>query len=352
MMAGQQRIHLLYGDLVIRQLTGRLKLGASLIDRINRSATGLLDSDLIISDSRQSFTSLPAAAVRRPYDLSATHGQIANVLNAVEAEGIFPHFAHLLSLLGALLMEQNATPEQRALVGTWQGAGLRGAYLMTDTGGGPLEDWRSHAAVDGDRHVLSIDKRWAMFGCEMGFATVMVRKPGSLTPVSYLLGPDHCAGLHREAQGTPFVNASVQLARVTGRTSTSQADVMSEAGPLGVARYLSQARVRFVSAAMQHVRWLEAAGRISGGQAELRDLEHLYAIAADIINENVFTRYSIDEVLALKFAFNETILSLVKCGSVLQLDDARDLLGFSKMEGSSYHCFSEIYARAKASRDV
>jgi predicted HNH restriction endonuclease len=47
---------------------------------------------------------------------------------------------------------------------------------------------------------------------------------------------------------------------------------------------------------------------------------------------------------------NELWLSLVVNGSVASQADQRDLLGFTKMEGSSYRCFREIYERNRRFR--
>ena len=54
--------------------------------------------------------------------------------------------------------------------------------------------------------------------------------------------------------------------------------------------------------------------------------------------------------MALKWIANETWLHLVVAGLVPGQGDIRDLIGLSKMEGSSYRCFFEIYQRNKRFR--
>jgi hypothetical protein len=66
--------------------------------------------------------------------------------------------------------------------------------------------------------------------------------------------------------------------------------------------------------------------------------------------KETFSIHSVDQVLALKFTSNELLQSLVVKGSVPGLDDQRDLLGFTKMEGSSYRCLFEVYSKFKRGR--
>jgi hypothetical protein len=66
--------------------------------------------------------------------------------------------------------------------------------------------------------------------------------------------------------------------------------------------------------------------------------------------QECFSIHSVDRVLALKFASNQFLLHLVANQRVIQLKDQRDLLGFSKMEGSSYRCLFEIYSKFKRGR--
>ena len=58
-----------------------------------------------------------------------------------------------------------------------------------------------------------------------------------------------------------------------------------------------------------------------------------------------YSGLTIDEVLVLKFASNEVILDIVTSASVAGAGDRRDLLGFTKMEGSSYRCLFEVLGK-------
>jgi hypothetical protein len=248
------------------------------------------------------------------------------------------------------MIANNGTLEQQAKVDSWVASGLTGAFLMTDRGGATLDQWRSSVSVDPERHSIALDKIWAINAESFGFATVMVRKPGSMAPAAYLLSPEQCRSLVRAPQGTPFLEGSLLLGSVTGAVAASAADVLSGGGALGVSRFLCQARPRFILGVIAHVRWLAAQGRIGADGPELEDLERLASVARAVVEENVLTRHSIDEVLALKFAVNETLLSLVRSDPAVGPSDQRDLLAFSKMEGSSYHCLAEIYGRCKGAR--
>lgn len=349
-MTARVGMPVLFGDLILRQLAAHGQLRASLIEHVLRSVVGLLDSGVIIEDPRLPFAPLQSLQVCQQLERTPAHDEINEVLTAIPREGMVPHFATLVGLLGLLLMDLNASEGQRARVSEWRARGLRGAFLMTDAGGSTLESWRSHVVAEVDRHRLSLDKRWAMSACEMRFATVMVRKAGSLTPIAYLLSPEACARLRHGRQGAPFVGGTVQLGWVAGETDATADDILKAGGQLGVSRFLCQARARFVLGVMRHVRWLSRNGRIVGAHRELDNFTQLEDIAAHIVDERTFSRYSIDEVLALKFCVNEMLLSLVATGAVPDQSDARDLLGFTKMEGSSYHCFSELMGRAARSR--
>lgn len=349
-MSGRERLDGLFGDLIVRLLAARAAPGPVLEARIRASVTGLLDSQIIIEDPLDPFRPLAPVNVRQALPSPDVHSAIDDVIAAVGREGFAPHFHSLVGLLGALMIANTASPAQQAAVDGWVEAGNRGAFLMTDRGGATLDQWRSTVTAEADGHGLRLDKIWAINAETFGFATAMVRKAGSMAPVAYLLSPEQCAALARAPQGPAFLGGTLQLGSVEGFVAASPADVLSGGGPLGVSRFLCQARPRFVLGVMAHVRWLAEEGRIAGDGRELADFVALAALAREIIDENVLTRHSIDEVLALKFAVNETLLSLVRTDPDIGRHDQRDLLAFSKMEGSSYHCLAEIYGRCKGSR--
>ena len=102
--------------------------------------------------------------------------------------------------------------------------------------------------------------------------------------------------------------------------------------------------------AIAHVLWLIEQGR-ANASADIRDmLCALRSFARSVVDDNQMHRHAIDEVLALKFAMNEAVLAIVKADPSMAISDQRDLLGFSKLEGSSYHCLEEIYSRSAGQR--
>jgi hypothetical protein len=67
---------------------------------------------------------------------------------------------------------------------------------------------------------------------------------------------------------------------------------------------------------------------------------------ADHLSAQSYSNTVVGQVLALKFSSNELLLRLVAEDRVRETPDQRDLLAFTKMEGSSYRCFREVYAKA------
>lgn len=110
------------------------------------------------------------------------------------------------------------------------------------------------------------------------------------------------------------------------------------------------ARPWLIRALCAHIAWLSAQGRVRPDATAGATLAFLAEAAANQAANGHFDRFSEDQAMALKWIANECFLHLVSAGLVPDPKDQRDLLGFSKMEGSSYRCFLEIYTRNKRMR--
>ena len=340
----------LFGNLITRLLERRVTLSSFSQNLLRGSALTLFDSAKIIEDPLTDFRDLAPISVSRSLGHPPVCEAIEEVLDSVSRVGFATHFPEFIGMLGALQVANSGSEAQQVKIREWVDAGYRGAFLMTDRGGPTLDQWQSQASITGSRHELVIDKIWSMFALNADFLTVVVKREGAMLPVAYLLDPSTCSKLERAPQGAAFINGTTQLASVKGVAIASDEDILASGGPLGVSRFLCQARPRFVLGAIAHVLWLIEQGR-ANASADIRDmLCALRSFARSVVEDNQMHRHAIDEVLALKFAMNEAVLAIVKADSSMAISDQRDLLGFSKLEGSSYHCLEEIYSRSVGQR--
>jgi hypothetical protein len=346
----QPRAEALFGDLILRLLAPHSELTPSLRSRIGTAVVRLLDSSMVIEDGQKPFRPLAPVTVRQ--DLRAAPAAIAvdRVLESIEAEGFAPHFHRFVGLLGAIMVHSCGNAQQSERVEAWALRGLTGAFMMSDPGGPSLDRWQSVARVDGPSHRLKIDKIWIIGGDRFDFAIVMMAGAQRMAPTAYLIGPEQCAAMSRRPMGPAFFESVVTLGGASGEVLATPDDLLRQGGPLGVSYFLCQARPRLVSAVTHHVHWLARQGRVRQDTQAYADLESLDAAAAAIRGQTTINRHSIDEVLALKFALNETLLEIACVDQTLSAPDQRDLLALTKMEGSSYRCLLEIYGRCKSAR--
>ena len=106
-------------------------------------------------------------------------------------------------------------------------------------------------------------------------------------------------------------------------------------------KYLTVVRPYFVRALMAHVGWLAETGRVEL-DADARAVHQFIAHAARSQTDDAHYSFGKVRVLAIKLLSNEFLTALVRNGRVATFDDQRDLLAFSKMEGSSYRCYHEL----------
>jgi hypothetical protein len=311
------------------------------------AATRLLDSAMIIVDPMTSFAAASASRVCMPLPRPQALSEVSVLIERIGEEGFGPHALWFFGLLGSVLVSLAGTPQQQERVRRWAADGLTGAFCMTDKRGPFASQWNSVVHSDG---TLRIDKIWAMNAGAADFGIVVVRKGGAMILTPMLVPPQAYASAQKRASGTPFLDGHLPLADVQAQLVAEPDWFLSQGGPISPKIFLALARPWLILALCAHVGWL---GRQSRATLDGRAREHLSFLreaAANQARKDAFDRFSEDQAMALKWIANEVWLDLVATGAVPAQGDQRDLLGFGKMEGSSYRCFFEIYERNKRVR--
>lgn len=316
-----------------------------------RAACRLADSDMIIADGFAPFMIAPESKVRTPLPRPEVLHAVAALIEAVREEGFGPHAARFFGLLGAIMIDLSGTPDQAAQVRGWVDQGLQACFAMTDAGGPLATDWRS--VYDPAARTATVDKIWSMNANRADFGILILRQGRSMVLASALVGPEAFRAAERSAYGEAFLDGHLPLGglRLTLEDCGPEM-IMSRGGPIGAKVFLTLARPWLIRALLAHLEWLEREDRLYPDAATRATLEFLGEAAANQSALGYFDRFSEDQAMALKWIANETFLHLVSERLTPEPGDQRDLLGFSKMEGSSYRCFYEIYVRNKRMRHV
>ncbi|MDR2031419.1 MAG: hypothetical protein LBP86_03985 [Azoarcus sp.] len=339
-----------FGEIITHHLERHVPLPAAFRDLLARSVLRHLDSQILIEDPFLAFASPPPAAAQIEIPAFPVLHAVADTLAQVREEGLGPHLYRLTGLFGHIMLSLSGTPEQVAAVREWVAQGRGGAFFMTDRGGPALQQWHSRLEVEGDAWHVSLDKIWTIGAVDCEFAIVVVSRQGSMAPVALLLGPEQCVPLHRQASGLPYFAGRVQLGSCRGAFVGSPAMALTRGGLIAVKQFLTIVRPRLVLALMAHLDWLLVQGRLHISPAHREAIDCLRELCGAISRAKFYTRHSEDEVMALKFASNTLLLDCVENGEVPDAMDARDMLAMTKMEGSSYRCFYEIYMRNRGRR--
>ncbi|MFE8073097.1 hypothetical protein QQM79_18705 [Marinobacteraceae bacterium S3BR75-40.1] len=339
-----------FGQLVLDQLASHCAPPRTVERLVAQSCLRLLDSAIIIEDDFSPFSSpVQSGAAGEQSPLPQTDA-IESVLENIGREGFAPHFHHLVNQFGSILVSLSANDSQLEKLGQWASKGASGCFLMTDRGGPSLQNWHTRVEKkDGEDH-LSIDKVWGIEAHRDNFLFVAARKGNAFFPSLYLIDPDRARTLKRTKIGGPFLDGHLQLGNVSGSVPVAAEDQLTKGGLAGVTRLLTTIRPRFVRGIMQHLTWLEDQERLlrSASHTEIR--HYIQSVAKSICEQTQIDRHLIDKVLALKFLSNEFLVQLVGDQQLPNLGDQRDALGFTKMEGSSYRCFFELYNKYRAHR--
>ncbi|AMP04963.1 hypothetical protein [Collimonas pratensis] len=337
---------------VLHRLSAYGELPRQLIQIISRASVRLLDSDMLISQTPHNYER--SEEIGRPSVALAhqEHAMSESILEMIHQEGLAPHYKPFMRTFARILFSLFLTPDQydRACACIDSGNNLR--FLMSDGGGPTLGSWRTVAQPEGDGFKLHIDKVWGMYANLDGMAIVAARTPGAFFPSAYLVWPEQYETLKRTACGDSFLDGVVQLGNVKGTVQVAQGDRLKVGGPAVLNKYLTTVRPFLVRALMAHVEWLAAQGRVELTAEEHAARDFIAAAARAKTQSGRYDSEDVQRVLALKFASNELLLHLVSRGAVKHFSDQRDLLAFTKMEGSSYRCYHELRASMRVSKAV
>ncbi|MFM0738658.1 hypothetical protein PQQ51_15565 [Paraburkholderia xenovorans] len=308
---------------------------------IEAAALRLLDSEMII----ELRAAMPGAAADASASTPLRHEEAPlteSILLQIEADGLHSHFKPFMRAFIRIMFGLFFTEEQYTRACDCLDSGHNFAFLMSDAGGPTLGAWKTQVKSTESGIALHVAKVWGIEAQRDCMAVIAARLPGVMFPAAYLVWPDAYRQLKRETFGEPFLAGNLQLANVSGDVTVGPNDRLRIGGPTVFNKYLTVVRPYFVRALMAHVTWLANTGRVR------LDREHaqLHRFIADAASSQTQLEHydfrKVQRVLAIKLLSNEFLTSLVKSGAVSRFEDQRDLLAFSKMEGSSYRCYHEL----------
>ncbi len=321
------------------------------------SATRLVDSAMLIRDPLTGFVLAEESRVKTPLPVFPVLNAVQQLLEQIASDGFGRHAIRFFGLLGSMMIQLAGRPAQVEQVAAWVAEGKTGTFCMTDRGGPLASQWHSEASGAGvsagagvEPATLKVDKAWAMNSCAADFAIVIVRRGRSMVLAPVILPPAALASAQREPSGAPFLDGQLPLGDLRWEGPLDPAWILSQGGPIVPKMFLTLARPWLIQALCAHVGWLARHQRVRLDGHAVACIDFLLEAARNQSALGVFDRFSEDQAMALKWMANEVWLELVLQGTVAQRGDQRDLLAFTKMEGSSYRCFIEIYERNRRQR--
>jgi hypothetical protein len=335
----------------IMSLARHTQAPQSVKDLLAASAVRLLDSAMIIEDAGLPFAPIEESRTRIPLPSPPVLHAIRDTVARIASDGFGPHALSFFGMLGSVMMSLAGNSAQSRQVMRWVESGKTGAFCMTDRGGPNASQWRSGTSGTGPIR-LAIDKIWAMNAEAADFAIVVARRGNSMILVPVVIPPEVYAGATRKASGAPFLDGQLPLGNVRLDVDADADWFLSEGGPISPKMFLTLARPWLIQALCAHAGWLAAHHRVEIDAATAERIAFLRLAAQNQAAIVYFDRFSEDQAMAIKWVANEVWSDLVVRGAVRSKADQRDLLAFTKMEGSSYRCFFEIYERNKRSRHV
>ncbi len=316
---------------------------------LRASAARLVDSAMVIADPLSEFVMAEESKVKTALPEFPVLHAVRQILEQVAADGFGPHAIPFFGLLGSLMIQMSGRPDQVAQVNAWVGEGKSGTFCMTDRGGPLASQWRSEAGIGADAQ-LSVDKVWAMNACEADFAIVIVRRGKSMVLSPVIIPPQALMSAQRKPSGPAFLDGQLHLGDLKWDGTLDPTWVLSQGGPIVPKMFLSLARPWLIQALCAHAQWLARQQRLRLDASAQECIAFLQEAARNQAALGSFDRFSEDQAMTLKWMANELWSRLVVDGCVPGKGDQRDLLSFTKMEGSSYRCFSEIYERNRRFR--
>lgn len=277
--------------------------------------------------------------------------RIERTQDLISEEGFSNHNLHTLARdFSGLLFKMFASDAQRAEIASWhdQGVAKYGGFLMSDRGGSSIQQWNSIYIQDGETLELEVDKIWIIEGQQLDYGSVSAASTQKLYPTSILVPPGEFSKLEKTTVGRPFLDGTLQLGNLRGKVTVPKSYMLTSGGLAATSLFLSKVRPRFVRALMAHVLWLARQERIRPSTQQIESARAIEAIARAFYHDLVRRKPSLSMALAIKFAANRLLLDLVTTEAVEDPSIQRDLLAFTRMEGSSYRCLFEIYSKVKA----
>lgn len=341
----------IFGHMISRLLSVTGNLPTSMSKILDDASIRLLDSEMIIEDSFKSLAELKQSSISQPLEKFDQLVFVDELIDEVQKNGLAGKFHQIIGLFGSVLLNLCASEAQQKLVEQWVRDKIFGHFLMTDTGGSSLHHWHSVLSQQNDGSFkLSISKKWIIEAQSLGFAMVVCRQANKPYPLTALVSPEKCQHLDSRKCGQAFLDGNLQLGNVSGEVSLHKSDLLLKGGLGAVNRFLTLVRPRFVLSLMNYLLWLGQSHRVTLTTEDQDVIHFISEICQWCSSQQSFSIHSVSRVLALKFASNEFLVKLVTNNQVKSINDQRDLLSFSKMEGSSYRCFYEIYAQVKRGR--
>jgi hypothetical protein len=342
-------VGLLFSTPAMDALARHTPIPQSVRSLMAESAARLVDSDMVIGDPWTGFIAVEESRVKTQLPDMRVLEPLRALVEQVKSEGFGPHAVRFFSLLGAVMVDLSGTDAQKQDLASWVGDGYTGTFCMTDRGGPLASQWNS-VAMTGSPAVLKVDKIWAMNACEADFAIVIVRRGDSMVLAPILVPPQIYKAAEKKPSGLPFLDDRLPLGDIKFQADLDPEAILSKGGPISSKIFLALARPWLIQALCGHIEWLKKNGRIT---LRDQDLERIAFLREASINQaalGIFDRFTEDQAMALKWVANEVWSDLVVRGAAQSLNDQRDLIAFTKMEGSSYRCFFEIYRRNKRYR--
>ncbi len=281
--------------------------------------------------------------------MSDTENTIESLLEDFSQKGLIGQFHDLVMHFGKLLFSYIASDEQIRTVDGWHANGCHryGGFLMADAGGPSIDSWKTIYKPSADVSTLQVSKVWIIEGHRLDYGCISAASNQKLYPISILVSPDRFSSLKKTPVGLPFLDGTLQLGNVSGEVEVSRSDMLTNGGLASTSTFLARVRPRFVRALMGHVQWLHSRGRLAMSDDQQTTSHCLNSIAETYCHRLGDHKPSLMTAMAIKFTANRLLLDLVTSGAVKGASDRRDLMAFTRMEGSSYRCLFEIYSKSK-----
>jgi hypothetical protein len=310
-----------------------------------RAVTQTLDSQMIIEDclfppyTPKNFGSSQIGVSSDQFSL------VEDTLESIRNNGLFLIFPRLMRDFSRIVLSLFLNSEQSAAAKEWDQDGTKFCFMMTDEGGPHPSYWKT--SFNPHTKLLQVHKQWIMLGNRKNCGIVVARVEGSLTPMSILLSIEDCDQLEVSPIGSPFLNGTLQLGKISGEVEVQDWKKVTRVGPTTASIHLALLRPFFVRAITAHLEWLRQKDALLLDSESEEILGIISSLAMRVSRESTFSIGRVRRALALKLLCNQLLVNLVSDDCFLESSDERDALGFSKMEGSSYRCFYELTSKSK-----